>query len=444
MTVDRETERQDDSAIVQRESQSTRAHVRVLLGGIGQAVYEIDRKGLAIGRDGSSPGMLVTSDARTSRNHARIECGATGWSFVDQGSRNGGFVMGVPCAPKQRIALVDGAVIRVGDTIMVFRASPATDDGARDESSFPGISPVAQAIRARIRTLALAPGHALVLGETGAGKERAARALAHPGSARPFVTLNCAELTRDLARSELFGHARGAFSGALTAKQGLVDLAGDGTLFLDEVGELPLDVQGELLRFLEDGSYRAVGANELRRSVARVIAATNVDLDKAIDAGRFRRDLRARLRASNMPLELPPLRERCEDIPQWTRMFSAEAGSSAELGPGALECLLVYLWPENLRELRATVRDLPAGVATAEHLPAKVRAHRAALRSQTRETDEPARVDPTRDEIESALARAQGVMRTAAIDLRIDRRKLYRLCERYSIVLDAHRNASDD
>jgi DNA-binding NtrC family response regulator len=416
----------------------------VLLGDCEQVVYEIDRRGLSIGREASSAGnTLVTNDSRTSRNHARIEYGAAGWSFVDQGSRNGGFIAGRLCGPEQRVPLADGGVIRVGDTLLVFRASAASDDGGRDESAFPGVSPIAQAIRARIRALSTAPGHVLVRGETGTGKERVAHALAHPGRPRPFVTLNCAELSRDLVRSELFGHARGAFSGALTAKQGLVEVAGEGTIFLDEIGELPLDVQAALLRFLEDGSYRAVGANELRRSVARVIAATNVDIELAIEKERFRPDLAARLTASNRVLEIPPIRERCDDIPQWVRMFAAEAGNEIEPSAGALECLLLYPWEKNLRELRGVIRGLPAGKVSTEQLPPEISTHRKALRSETKPLAT-VRVDPTRDEIEAALARTNGTVVAAALDLRIDRRKLYRLCERYSITIDAHRNATDD
>jgi transcriptional regulator with GAF, ATPase, and Fis domain len=127
---------------------------------------------------------------------------------------------------------------------------------------------------------------------------------------------------------------RGAFRGAHTAKAGLVDAAGSGVLFLDEVGELPLDVQGDLLRFLDDGSFRAVGSIELRHSSARIIAATNVDLDDAVRAGRFRRDLLARLRASNRPVELPPLRQRPEDILGWARRFALKLASDGPVERG--------------------------------------------------------------------------------------------------------------
>ena len=180
----------------------------------------------------------------------------------------------------------------------------------------------------------------------------------HEGTSHPFVTLNCAQLNREMARSELFGQVRGAFTNALSTRPGVVGLAGEGALFLDEIGDLSLDVQAELLRFLEDGSHRALGSTDLRKSSVRVIAATNVDLDEAVHQGRFRRDLLARLRATNMPLTLPPLRERREDILGWTQLFFRLRGrepGTRTWTAGALECLLLHPWQGNLRELLAVV-----------------------------------------------------------------------------------------
>jgi two-component system NtrC family response regulator len=342
------------------------------------------------------------------------------------------------------VPLLDGAVVRLGDSLLVFRTEPpAESPGAHDV--FPGISPAAVAVRRSIAMLVDTPGHVLILGETGTGKERVARAFADRRD-RPFVTQNCAELTRELARSELFGHVRGAFSGATGSKPGLVDIAADGVLFLDEIGELPLDVQGDLLRFLEDGSYRAIGSVDLRHSPARVVAATNVDLDAAVGKGTFRRDLAARLRANHAPLELPPLRDRGEDIPGWTHRFLVEAGHDV-VQPclvGALECMLLYPWLDNLRELRSMVRTVVAATPTfpwsADVLPERIRVHRQQLREHSSPPAEPAAgKDPTRDEVESALRGAAGRVRAAALQLGVDRRKLYRLCERYGIALDEYR-----
>jgi DNA-binding NtrC family response regulator len=424
------------------------AHVRVLLGASLRVVHEVRSMGTIVGRDSQD---VVVEDALISRQHIRIQRTSSGWQLVDLGSKNGGFVDGRTFKGKERATLRDGAVIRLGDSLLVFRSAPPPDERQRDAPAFPGVSPVAADVRRRIAALATAPGHALVLGETGTGKERVARALAEPRSAHPFVIQNCGELDRELARSELFGHVKGSFSGATESKEGLIDAAGDGVLFLDEIGELSLDVQVDLLRFLEDGSYRPVGARKLLHSPARVVAATNVNLDQAVTTGKFRRDLLARLRASNAPLELPPLRERREDIPQWCALFLREAGHVGTTEPwsvGALECLLLYPWLGNLRELRGVVRALAADEQSfpcpTERLPDRIHAHRNTLRGHpaalSAETPPPR--EPTQAEIEDALRETGGTMVNAAKLLGIERTKLYRVCRNLGIALEDHRSAS--
>lgn len=443
------TDQQDDSARYQARMSAPAAHMRVAHGRAPRPVMEIPATGLTVGRAGGDDDAdLVLEDRRISRRHVRVEASVLGWHLVDAGSRNGGFVDGRPFEPGQRVALADGAVVRLGDSLLVFRASaPGVIDG--DVAMFPGESPLAAAVRVQLRRLAGASGHVLIQGETGTGKEHAAQFLGRASAPRPFVPLNCAELTSQLARSELFGHVRGAFSGAHAAKEGLIDAAGSGVLFLDEIGELPLDVQGDLLRFLEDGSFRPVGSTELRRSPARIVAATNVDVDDFVRQGRFRRDLLARLRASNPPLELPPLRARPEDVAGWARRFAVEAEGAcpAELfSAGAAECLVLYPWPENLRELRGLVRSLVADPldkpVPPDQLPERLRAHRQRLRGDQGEPTPSGAApldEPTREEIEAALEQTGGRMRTAAQQLRIDRRKLYRLCERHGIDIEVHR-----
>jgi DNA-binding NtrC family response regulator len=453
-----QTERQDDSAVGLTELDQSVAHVRVLTGRAVHAVHVVGSKGTSIGRPGGDCDFIV-DDGRMSRKHARIERSVAGWQIQDLMSRNGGFVNGRGLGRGGRAALSEGAVLRLGDTLMSFRATIPTTDGRADSAVFPGVSPVAVGIRRRIDALASGDGHVLIFGETGTGKESIAKMIGEQRAPHPFVTLNSAELSRDLARSELFGHVRGAYTHATSNRPGLVDKAGDGVLFLDEIGELSLDVQAELLRFLEDGSYRPVGSTELRRSCARVVAATHVDLDRAVQNNKFRRDLLARLRASNEPLELPALRERKEDILGWTQLFFHELGRDAGPTPwtvGALECLLLYPWTENLRELHRVVghaaEQSPGFPCGTEHLPAKLRAHRGTLRSPSSgapyEEPTPANdpqppseppppdipmPDPTRLEIEEALRKTAGRMRTAAQVLGIDRRKLYRLCDNSGI-----------
>ena len=447
------TGRQEDSARGDDRRISPVAHMRVVLGRSPCSVKEISTTGLSVGRaDGARYADLLLDDPRMSRRHIRVERAVLGWYLIDTDSRNGGFVYGRAFEPGQRVALVDGAVIRLGGSLLVFRdCAPRVAAADEDDSMFPGASPRAAAVREQLRRLVSATGHVLIQGETGTGKERAAQYLGHVGAPHTgrFVPQNCAELTRELARSELFGHVRGAFSGAQTAKAGLIDAAGSGVLFLDEVGELPLDVQGDLLRFLEDGSYRAVGSTELRRSGARIVAASNVDLDEAVRAGRFRRDLLARLRASNATVELPPLRERPEDILDWARRFALEVDSAcpAEVfAAGAAECLILYTWPENLRELRGLVRSVrcarPQEPVSSDKLPERLRAHRRALRGDDGERGASRIASagaPSREEIAAALEETGGRMSTTAQRLQIDRRKLYRLCERLGLDVEAFR-----
>jgi transcriptional regulator with PAS, ATPase and Fis domain len=195
----------------------------------------------------------------------------------------------------------------------------------------------------------------LITGESGTGKEVVAKAL-HDRSPRrtaPFVAVNCGALPGDLLESEMFGHVRGAFTGAVRDRVGRFDAAAGGTLFLDEVGDLPLPLQVKLLRVLQDGTFERVGESTSRTSRARIIAATNVDLRAAVAHGRFRDDLFYRLRV--VPIEIPPLRDRREDVEPLARALLARVGArqgrSLRLSPDAMRRLLAYEWPGNAREL---------------------------------------------------------------------------------------------
>lgn len=439
------TERQEDSAQSTAATSVQRvASLRFLTEPVAGSHVEIHERGVTIGRGVElQQAQVVVADPRMSGLHARIAWQDGEWWLCDLGSRNGGFIDGSPLSSGTSAVLSDNAVIRLGDTLAVFRATPPRGGPEAPVDAFPGVSPLAVEVRRRIHLLAKASGHVLILGETGTGKERVARAV---GGTGPFIPQNCAELSRELARSELFGHVRGAFTGTTNNRQGLVELAHEGALFLDEIGEMPLDVQAELLRFLEDGHYRQLGKTELSRSSARVVAATNVDLDSAVRAGSFRRDLLARLRATNQPLELPPLRDRREDIIDWSLRFLREVRPENIPGMpwsvGFMECLLLYSWPENLRELRGVVRGVVEGASAwpiePTTLPVPIQQHRRALRERSRGDE----IDPvpSREHIEAALASAQGSMRTAASALRINRTRLYRLCEKLEIDIDRFRN----
>jgi len=196
----------------------------------------------------------------------------------------------------------------------------------------------------------------LIGGETGTGKELAARALhaASPRAAGPFVAVNCAALPPDLVESELFGTLRGAFTGAFRTRSGLFEAARGGTLLLDEIGELPRSVQAKLLRVLEAGSFRPLGATRETQAEVRILAATNRNLAQLCASGEFRLDLYYRVAV--LRIDLPPLRERRGDIPELVEHFAARAGQRSHvLAPACLARLLAHAWPGNLRELRSVV-----------------------------------------------------------------------------------------
>jgi DNA-binding NtrC family response regulator len=200
---------------------------------------------------------------------------------------------------------------------------------------------------------------ALLLGETGTGKEVVAREIHRMSGLRePFVTIDCSSMVGPLMESELFGHVKGAFTGAASAKIGLIEAANNGTAFFDEIGELPLDLQAKLLRVLQEKEFRPVGSLATRRSDFRIIAATNRDLAKEVEKGTFRRDLYFRLNVIN--IRLAPLRERKEDIPALINHFLARVGGNYTMTAEVMEVLLSYDWPGNVRELENCVQHMVA------------------------------------------------------------------------------------
>ncbi|MCA9677198.1 MAG: sigma 54-interacting transcriptional regulator, partial [Myxococcales bacterium] len=328
---------------------------------------------------------LTLADHELSRRHARVVHGPGGWELSDLGSKNGTFVGGVPAS---RVTLGDGDVVELGATLLVFReeGAPGGDRGDRDligDASPAAFRTVSLGLERQLADLGrIAPSTVpvLVRGETGTGKELIARAV-HELSGRRggFVPVNCGALPRALIESELFGYRRGAFSGARDDREGLVRRADGGTLFLDEIAELPEESQVALLRVLQEGEVRPIGAADALRVDVRVVAATHQDLPARIVAGRFREDLYARL--AGFQVALPPLRDRREDVGALVAAILPRLDDAGVVTfhRAAARALLAYPYPLNVRELEQALR---AAVVLAggrevrlEHLPEAIRDH---------------------------------------------------------------------
>jgi two-component system response regulator HydG len=309
-----------------------------------------------------------------------------------------------------------------------------------------GRGPVMQELFDLIRRLAPHARTALVTGETGTGKELVARALHKmgPRKDRKFIAFNCSALVETLAESELFGHVRGAFTGAVDAKAGLFEQADGSTLFLDEIGELPLPVQAKLLRVIEYGEVQRVGASDSRKVDVRLIAATNRRLPEEVSAGRFRQDLYYRLNV--VEIQLAALRERRDDIPYLTAAFVQEFAARFQkrvsaLSPGAERLLYNAPWTGNIRELRNVIERaciLSDGriLSEREVLAALGGAARLAPPAAgTEPAPEPEEVVPEldRDTIQQALQQVGGNRSAAARKLGISRRALYRRLDTFGL-----------
>ena len=259
------------------------------------------------------------------------------------------------------------------------RENAELSEQAGGESEMIGSSPKMRAIAAMIQKIAPSQGRVLITGSNGTGKELVARAI-HRGSTRadgPFIKLNCAAIPSELIESELFGHEKGAFSGAVKLRRGKFELADGGTLFLDEIGDMSGSAQAKVLRVLQESELERVGGSETLRVDVRVVAATNKDLEREIDEGRFREDLYYRLAV--VPIALPPLAERTEDIPELSRHFLTRVCRQngypeMSLTEDAVGRLMQHRWPGNVRELRNVIERLAILSAGEEIGPADVEA----------------------------------------------------------------------
>ncbi len=335
-------------------------------------------------------------DPSLSRVHATVRCVRGEYFIRDEGSRNGTLHNGVKV--DYAVPLVEGDRITLGDVrLRLTYLEDGEPYGAARAEAAP--TRVDSAVRKVVMTPALRGVYdeaaraakslmsVLILGETGVGKEVLAEAI-HEGSPRAgkeLLSINCAALTESLLESELFGHERGAFTGAVSAKPGLLEAADGGTVFLDEVGELPMTTQAKLLRVLEERRVLRVGARASKAIDVRFVAATNRNLEDAVAAGTFRKDLYFRL--NGITLVLPPLRERPGDVVELAEAFLVEASALAGgprrvLTDEAKRALVRYEWPGNVRELRNAIQRAVVLTAardvTADSLPASVTRPRSA------------------------------------------------------------------
>ena len=330
----------------------------------GRAPMHVDVDAQSI-RVGSRPeNDVVVDDPSVSRLHLEIAAEDAGFRLRDLGSRNGTFVDGYRV---KDIYLRDGSVIRAGKSEIAFRLASHEVDipagGAARFGPLVGASIAMRELYAVLAKVARADTTLLVEGETGTGKELVARAV-HEASARasgPLVTVDCASMPAGLLESLLFGHERGAFTGATDRRMGQLELADGGTLFLDELGELPLELQPKLLRALESRTLRRVGGTEEIPFDVRIVAATNRDLAEEVNRGAFRDDLYYRLAV--IRLRVPPLRDRLEDLPMLIDHFVRRRSTSpaegermlAAISEDNLRALAQHPWPGNVRELRNVI-----------------------------------------------------------------------------------------
>jgi DNA-binding NtrC family response regulator len=344
-----------------------------------------------------------------------------------------------------KIEELDILIRKAAEKAQLLRDNVALRAHAPGAAPFGGIltrSPRMQDVLRMIERVAPTDSSVLVLGESGTGKELVARALHErsPRAARPFVPIHCGALPREVLESELFGHEKGAFTGAVAAKPGLVELADGGTLLLDEIGEMEPDSQVKLLRALETGTFFRVGGTRPRRVDVRIVAATNRDLAEAMRRGEFRQDLYYRI--NTIAIALPPLRDRREDVALLARHFveSNAAYGVKRLSPAALAALEAYAWPGNVRELQHAIEravilakgddiqpdDLPpeivSGGPAATTLPAG-----GSLEGMERQ------------HIVSTLRQVSGHRGKAAALLEIDPKTLYRKILAYRILPDEFR-----
>jgi len=386
-----------------------------------------------------SSNHVVLHDPAVSRFHCKLTRTGSVWRVQDNGSLNGTTLDGVRIRDAEITA---EGTLALGDSRLHVRALDGTDEvSLPDAQSFGGIVGASMAMRKLFGVLekvAASEINVLLEGESGTGKELVAAEVVQrgPRAEQPFVIVDCGAISPSLVESELFGHARGAFTGADRERMGAFETANGGTVFLDEIGELPLELQPKLLRAIEAREIRRVGETAARKVNVRVIAATNRDLEREVNRGRFREDLYFRLAV--VSVHVPPLRDRVEDLPLLIRSFLATLGLSDHAGlfpPHVLAELADHDWPGNVRELRNYVERT---VVLREPLPASKRQGAASAADVDLRVPFKLAKDATVDAFERSyltalLDAAGGNVSKAARNGGMDRMYLHRLIQKHGL-----------
>jgi DNA-binding NtrC family response regulator len=418
------------------------AQLRVLDGPDRGLELELPHAGVVIGTEKTCD--VVLTDTFVSRRHCSVAPHAQGFAITDLGSRNGTVIDGVAVG---KVVAPPGVALRIGKTLVqLMPADEVLDIPPSQNDQFGGLYGGSQAMRRVFAVLERASksnAPVLFLGESGTGKELMARGI-HDASPRrdgPFVVFDCGASTETLIESDLFGHTKGAFTGAASDRQGAFAAAHGGTLFLDEIGDLPVNLQPKLLRLLEAGEVIPLGGRKSERYDVRVVAATHRDVFGEVARGGFRGDLYYRLAV--VEVHVPPLRQRIEDLPRLIAMFLERAGAphlARQVGGAAVEKLQRYHWPGNVRELRNVITRAVALAGPDDDfqsLPFVLRPTAAAPEVATARADRPfheakdevvARFE--REYLTDLVARANGNLSQAARIAGLERKFLYKLLER--------------
>jgi DNA-binding NtrC family response regulator len=426
---------------------SSRAHVgvallRVVDGPDRGLEIELPRAGVVIGTDKACD--VVLTDPFASRRHCSVAPHAQGFAITDLGSSNGTIIDGVAVG---KVVAPPGVALRIGKTlIQLMPADEVVDIPPSTQSHFGGLYGDSVAMRqvfAILERASKSNAPVLMLGESGTGKELMARGIhdASPRASGPFVVFDCGASTETLIESDLFGHTKGAFTGAASERVGAFAAAHGGTLFLDEIGDLPVGLQPKLLRMLEAGEVIPLGGRKSEKYDVRVVAATHRDVFGEVARGGFRGDLYYRLAV--VEVHVPPLRQRKGDLKRLIQMFLEKAGApklAAEVGGAALEKLERYHWPGNVRELRNVITRAVALAGPDDDfqsLPFVLRPTVAAPEEISFRADRPfheAKDDIVnrfeREYLTDLVQRANGNLSQAARIAGLERKFLYKLLER--------------